>query len=67
MEQNQLDERKEQLDQLFSFGVEYLEKIKNDIRKQDEKISNLQSEITNYKNFRSDLEQVLKKFGKDGE
>lgn len=67
MNHEQLKERKEQLDQLFMFGVEWLDKIENNLREQNGKILILQKENQNYKKLHENLAQAMNNFKNGGE
>lgn len=67
MNHEQLNERKEQLDQLFMFGVEWLDKIENNLREQNGKILILQKENQNYKKLHENLAQAMNNFKNGGE
>lgn len=56
------DERKAQFEQLYSFGVEWLGKIENDIRAQHEEIENLKADNANYERLQSALRQAMMYF-----
>ncbi|MBR4152756.1 MAG: hypothetical protein IKT98_07340 [Selenomonadaceae bacterium] len=56
------DERKAQFEQLYSFGVEWLGKIENDIRAQHEEIENLKADNANYERLQSALRQAMMSF-----
>ena len=59
MEQDQFNEREQQLEQLYTFGMEYLKKIEDDISAQEKEISKLQAENKNYKNLQDKLKEIL--------
>ena len=59
MEQEQFREREQQLEQLYTFGMEYLKKIEDDISAQEKEISKLQAENKNYKDLQDKLKKIL--------
>lgn len=56
------DERKAQFDQLFAFGVEWLDKIEKDIRAQHEEIQDLKRDNEHYERLQADLRQAMRSF-----
>lgn len=59
MDQDQFSEREQQLDQLYTFGIEFLTKIEDDICAQEDEISNLQDENKKYKDLHDKLKKIL--------
>ena len=56
-----------QLDELFTCGVELLDKIETDFHAQEKNIDTLHAQNKNYKNLRDTLIKTLTDSSKDGE
>ena len=53
------DERKEQFEQLYSFGIEWIARIENDLRTQDAEIKNLKNDNNKYRKLEESLKNLM--------
>ena len=53
------DERKEQFEQLYSFGIEWIARIENDLRTQDAEIKTLKNDNNKYRKLEEGLKNLM--------
>ena len=53
------DERKDQFEQLYSFGIEWIARIENDLRTQDAEIKNLKNDNNKYRKLEESLKNLM--------
>ena len=53
------DERKDQFEQLYSFGIEWIARIENDLRTQDAEIKNLKNDNNKYRKLEEGLKNLM--------
>lgn len=53
------DERKDQFEQLYSFGLEWIARIENDLRIQDAEIKTFKNDNNKYRKFEEGMKNLM--------